>query len=258
MEKIFNVVLVRHGEALHNLPDYTLTDSDFIYEDNLKIMNTRLTEKGEMQVKLVADRLRDIKFDLAISSDLKRAVQTAEAITKRNNSIEKLKYWSVARERCMGDFEGNSDVSHALWTIECSGIIHQDSMTWRPPNGESIAEFWNRLKRFLQDLQVEASQLPVTCPRILVVCHAAFMNELYRMISTSAYGKTLPTKRVRFHNTGIAQYSFISRHDGENVFSLEKAECTILSCANHLKNHDEKYVSCKGGCHGVSGDENMK
>ena len=158
----------------------------------------------------------------------------------------------------MGDFEGNSDVSRALWTIECSDIIHPDSMTWRPPNGESLTEFRNRLKTFLQDVQVEASKIPVTCPLILVVCHAAYMNELYKLISTSDYGKALPTKRVRFHNTGIAQYSFISRHDGENLISLQKADCNILSCAYHLKNHDENYISCRGGCHSVSEDENIK
>ena len=258
MEKMFKLVLVRHGEAMHNLDDYNLTDSDFIYENDMKEMNTKLTEKGEMQVGLVANRLKDIKFDLAISSDLKRTVQTAEAILKRNDSIEKLKYWSVARERCMGDFEGNSDVMKALWTIEASDIIHPDNMTWTPPNGESIAMFRNRLNLFLQDVQVEAAQIPVPCPLILVVCHAAFMNELYKLISTSDYGKTLPTKFVRFHNTGIAQYSFISRHDGNNLFTLEKAECPIRSCANHLKSHDDKFVSCRGGCHVISEDETIK
>ena len=243
MEKKFSLVFVRHGEGFHQLPDYTLADSDYKYEDNLKIMNAKLTEKGEMQVKLVADRLKDIKFDLAISSDLKRTVQTAEAIMNRNHSIEQLKYWSVARERCMGDFEGNSAVSKALWTIECSGIVHPDNMTWRPPNGESLVEFRNRLKIFLQDVQVEASQIPVTCPLILVVGHSAFMNELYQLISTSDYGKHLPTKWVRFHNTGIQQYSFISRRDEENLISLEKADCTILSCAN--QEYLELFMLCR-------------
>jgi len=258
MEKNFQLVLVRHGQAFHNIPDYTLTDSDCTYQDNLKLMNTHLTEKGEMQATLVAARLKDIKFDVAISSDLKRTMKTAEAIMQKNCSIEKMKYWSVARERCMGDFEDIKDVEKALWTIEKSGIIDADHMNWTPPNGESKADFRNRIRKFLQHVQEEALKVPVSCPLILVVSHGAFMDELYKIISTSEYGKSLPSKGAHYQNTGICQYSFTSKDAGKNSFYLEKAECTVLSCANHLENHDEDYVSCKGGCHGSSGGDDTK
>lgn len=238
IEKTFNLLIVRHGEAFHNLSDYTLADSDFTYEGNMKLMNTTLTEKGKQQVKLVSDRLKDAKFDVAISSDLKRTLQTAEAIMKNNASIETLKRWSVARERCMGDFEGISDVSRALWIIENSGIIESDKLNWRPPNGESKAEFRSRVKKFLQDVQDEALRSHVTCPLILVVCHGAFMGELYSIISTSEYGKGLPTKGPRYDNTGIVQYSLTFKHDGKNVTTLEKVECPLFSCSKHLDNHD--------------------
>lgn len=45
-------------------------------------LDTPLTEKGIRQAKAVAKRLKDENIDMIISSDLKRARQTAEEINK--------------------------------------------------------------------------------------------------------------------------------------------------------------------------------
>ena len=104
--KTFDIIVLRHGEGFHNLGTYTKNDLEFTSDDRPKTINSSLTEKGLLQANLVAERLKDTVFDLAITSDLKRATQTAEAIKKKNDSIKELVTWRLVRERCLGDFEG--------------------------------------------------------------------------------------------------------------------------------------------------------
>merc|ERR1712038_1190065 len=54
-----------------------------------------------MQANLLGERLKDIKFNFTITSDLKRASQTAEAIMKKNESVKNLNTWKIVRERCL-------------------------------------------------------------------------------------------------------------------------------------------------------------
>jgi len=85
--------LVRHGETQQNL--------EKIIQGH---MDTVLNKTGIEQAKKTAEILKDINFDNAFSSDLKRAYQTAKLITqKRNLEIEKNK---LLREMSFGNYEG--------------------------------------------------------------------------------------------------------------------------------------------------------
>ena len=75
------------------------------------------------------------------------------------------------------------------------------------------------------------------------------MFELYSLISDSDYGKSLTAANVRYQNTGIATYIITSTYHYPEMPTLEKVECPVLSCAHHLKNHDENYDGCNGRCH---------
>ena len=252
MEKTFKLIIVRHGEAVHNVAPASLSESDFFKstEQNLKVMDCHLTEKGQVQAGFVAERLKDYKFDLAITSDMKRTTKTAEAIMKRNDSIEKLKSWPVLRERCRGDFQYQSELKSAVITLEMAAS-DRDYMTWRPPNGESLNEFRGRVRKFLREIQKEAEKIAVECPVILAVSHGFFMQELYQILSNSEYGYTLSKIEPDYPNTAIAQYSFTYRLDNNNSTYFNKVECSILSCTKHLLNHDDNYDGrCRGGCHG--------
>ena len=99
-------MFVRHGQGFHNLGIHAREELEFTEEETLRTMNSSLTEKGLNQAKLAGKRLKDTKFDLAISSDLKRAKQTAKAIVDANSSIDTFEEWRLVRERCVGDFEG--------------------------------------------------------------------------------------------------------------------------------------------------------
>ena len=247
MKKKFTLIIVRHGEGFHQLP-HTKDDLEFTDELHLKTINSALTEKGLMQASRVADRFKNMEFDLAISSDLKRARQTAEAIMYKNASITNLKIWRIVRERCLGDIAGNG-LELFTTTVE-DAVPDRDYLTWKPPNGESVVDLRHRVVEFLQEIQKEAMAISVDSPVILVSSHGLFMKELYRVLSTSEAGRTLPRNRPRYQNTGFAQYDFITslNENSENV--LEEVNCSILSCANHLENYDPEYLSRRGGCHG--------
>ena len=174
-KKTFTLIVVRHGEGFHNLGTHSRNDLVFTDDETFKTINSCLTEKGLMQAKLVANRLQDIKFDLAISSDLKRAMQTAEAIKEKNDSINELIYWRIVRERCIGNFEGVVEHYRALRTVE-NAVEDRDYLTWRPPNGESVVDLRRRVNCFLDEIKKEAMKLPVESTCILISSHGLFMD----------------------------------------------------------------------------------
>ena len=88
-----NIYVARHGETDWNKKNILLgsTDKD-------------LNETGKKQAIELSKKLQHIKFDYIISSDLKRALETAN-IVKKDASIIKN---SKLRERNYGLLEGTS------------------------------------------------------------------------------------------------------------------------------------------------------
>lgn len=87
------LILVRHGQTLWNREKRAQGISDI-----------ELSNRGRAQADSLARSLRDEKIDAIVSSPLKRALQTAEAINRFHHlSIEHEKN---LMELNMGDFEG--------------------------------------------------------------------------------------------------------------------------------------------------------
>ena len=97
------LVCVRHGQADHNVEGEK--KNILFTEEEKPTLNTNLTEVGRQQADLVAKRLSTQKFDFAVSSDLKRAKDTANAIASLNDSIDTVVEWKSVRERCLGIFK---------------------------------------------------------------------------------------------------------------------------------------------------------
>jgi len=70
------IYLIRHGESMQSSLEY--------FCEEKQTMNPPLTSKGVEQAHKLADRLKDVEFDKIYTSDLERAVQTANII---NNSV---------------------------------------------------------------------------------------------------------------------------------------------------------------------------
>lgn len=92
-ETITTLIFIRHGETLWNLEGRVMGQLD-----------SPLSLRGEKQARAIAERLSAVSFDFLYSSDLGRALQTAQVIADRCGVpvIEE----AGLRERNMGVFEG--------------------------------------------------------------------------------------------------------------------------------------------------------
>jgi 2,3-bisphosphoglycerate-dependent phosphoglycerate mutase len=126
------LVLVRHGESEWNLKNLFTGWHD-----------CDLSEKGVNEAHAAGRKLKaqGFKFDLAFTSDLKRAQRTLDLILEElgQENIPIIKNWAL-NERDYGDLVGlNKDDARKKWGEE---QVHQ----WRrsydiaPPNGESLKD----------------------------------------------------------------------------------------------------------------------
>lgn len=133
------VILVRHGETAWN------KESRFLGQSN-----PGLNEKGEIQAQAAADVLMNEDIDLIFSSDLRRALQTAEAIAGTHQMP--VRVITSLREINFGDWEGLTfDILQSRYPALCSEWI-KNPWAVRIPGGETaeevrcrVAEAWNAI-----------------------------------------------------------------------------------------------------------------
>lgn len=127
------LLLVRHGLTLSNVQGRYTGQSD-----------VPLTEVGERQAEAVGKRLSNEALDVIISSDLRRARDTASAIARYHN----LPVWNDAdlREASLGVWEG-------LTYREVSTLYHElvlrrrEDPSFSAPGGESVIQVRDRVAR---------------------------------------------------------------------------------------------------------------
>ncbi len=139
------IYLVRHGQVLHNvLKKYSTLNED-------------LTEEGKKQAQKSKEKLKNISFDLIITSPLLRARHTAQILAKEN---EKIVIDYRLKERNCGDLNGkpiNSTDREEYWNYNTK-ISYGTS--------ENIQEFFERIYQFLNDLKTKDYK------QVLIVAHS--------------------------------------------------------------------------------------
>ena len=168
------IYLVRHGETQGNIDDKAQGHLD-----------VPLTETGKLQAKAVAERLSDIEFDAVYSSDLKRAVDTAKAITAQHPEL-RIQTRSELREYHFGNYEDMP------WD-EVSNTDPQLFQRWKNlttridikfPGGESMRDAWKRVGSFLREVLADHRQGNKT---ILIVGHGGSLQAvLAQLLNLSA------------------------------------------------------------------------
>lgn len=139
------VYIVRHGQVPHNaLNQYNTSDED-------------LTDLGIKQAEELRNKIKNIHFDIVISSPLLRATHTEYILTNYDNSIitdERL------RERSCGTLSGQPlEVTNReeYWNYYSNvqyGI------------NENIQDFFKRVYNFLDDLKTKDYE------SVLIVAHS--------------------------------------------------------------------------------------
>ena len=237
--KEFTIVVVRHGEATHNLDTFQRQDLVLTAEpdSSLPIMNSPLTELGHQQALLLAKRLAKTKFHLGLASDLTRAWDTAQSILAANPSLDDVKECRFLRARNAGIFEGDRALFNAQSMVE-NAVEDRDLLTWRIPEGDSVLDLRESVRACLNLVQVEALALiEVENPTILLSTHDVWMHELYHILSETSVslGGEKRSKKPRTPNTGLDRYILTTwrGEDGQEPV-LEKIVFDLISCGRHL------------------------
>ena len=196
------LILVRHGETLSNR------------ENRVQgITDTALSDYGHVQVEKLAESLRDEPIDCIVSSPLKRAYQTAQAICKFHKTAIEIE--NKLQEMNHGDFENVTIAELKEKHLPFLKQWFNDPASVAMPNGES-----------LQDLQLRAwsaiEKIIGNSKNILVASHGMTIMTILCKI------KNLELSHAREMLVNVASKTSVEFKDGKGVI-------TIFNDTSHLK-----------------------
>ena len=186
-----SIILIRHGETLLNAAR-TIQPAD-----------TPLAPRGIAQAERVAERVRALRPAAILASDMPRAWQTAQAISRSTGltPISTPLLW----ERNFGDLRGRSYDTLGFNAME---------MIEAPPNGESMASFHARVDEALAYAAHLRQSLDAP---LIVVSHGLVIRALLEHYI--ALGEHAIPERIG--NTALTAISSSAPHTAELV------NCTV-------------------------------
>ncbi len=132
-------VVMRHGEAEHNVKNIMISDVNAPYH---------LTEKGKASVIEKANDLKERNIDLIIASPLIRTQETARLVADTIGYSDEIIIDDRIRELGFGDLEGKSYEEYRSF-FRNSFDNHADVSL---PNGECMMDIRKRVGEFLYDI----------------------------------------------------------------------------------------------------------
>jgi len=185
----YDFVFLRHGESIGNAEGRYQGQSDY-----------PLTETGRAQAQTLARRWSEekIKFDLAVTSPLVRARETAEIIAGALDvPIEADPIWM---ERDMGDLSGlTADEAGRRFPAPRFRTPHQ-------PFGERGEGDW---ELFLRAGKAVHELLKRPAGKYLVVSHGALLNKVMYVILGISVQANSNGPSFRFGNTGFVALGYL-------------------------------------------------
>jgi probable phosphoglycerate mutase len=167
-------VVIRHGETEWNVANRVQGHGD-----------SRLTAAGRAQARSLARRLASEHFDLLVSSDLGRALETAQPLADATGHA--IQRDARLRERNFGEGEGLSYEEIGLrypgafpkvGTASASESSEADiDPDYAIPGGESRRQFQERVAAAFDSLAAAHAG-----SRIVVVTHGGVLGALYRHV----------------------------------------------------------------------------
>lgn len=199
------IYIARHGEAEHNV----LVEASKTYEPSLGY-SAKLTKKGVLQAKDLANKLQDIYFDAIFSSDMARAKQTAEIVAIEKNIAVKTS--QAIRERNFGSSEGKWHLIKKKVLEELDKLDEELKMHYVFDDEETNEQAVSRLITFVRETAIAYSG-----KTILIVCHGAIMRMFLIKLGFARFDE-MPSGSIA--NTGY----FVLESDGVDFFVKETYE----------------------------------
>lgn len=153
-----NIYVLRHGQTDYNI------EGKFQGKIDIPI-----NQKGSEQAKKIAKELNAIKFDIVISSPLKRAIQTAQIAVNTDIVID-----NRLIERSFGKLEGKKSIANYEEKVDEFQI-------------ESIEHLKERVYNFLNEAMINYSNYN----NILLVTHACIAKMIECYFSNTDYSKAI-------------------------------------------------------------------
>ena len=157
------LLLARHGDTRLNSARMFVGHTD-----------AELSALGRRQVKRLRDRLAAERIDVIYSSDLKRAVATAETIASRHH-LDVITCPEL-REINYGKVEGLTFEEIQRLYPDVAELCLEWNLQLEFPDGESFDEFKQRVSKFLDRLKQHTPEQTILIvahggPLRLMVCH---------------------------------------------------------------------------------------
>ena len=184
MKKIY---LVRHGQSEGNIGPIRQSPE------------SPLTETGQKQASLLAERLSHLEFELLISSPFKRAYQTAEIISSKTGKQIIKNNLFIERKRPSKQINQPKDSEDNIQSeIKYNQAFKEDK---KYKDGESFVEITQRARDALSFLDEKTNKSTV------VVTHGIFLRVICAIVllkeSVTAENCFEMIKTLKTANTGI-------------------------------------------------------
>lgn len=189
-----SLLLIRHGETALNVARV------------LQPADTPLSERGIAQAEALARRLAPLGLRAIVSSDLARALRSAQAIAAATGAA--IETTPLLQERNFGDWRGQPYDGFAVDPLGFDGA---------PPNGESVAAFEQRVAAAFAHLVRRRTELGGP---IAVVTHGLVLRVLLAAHVRLADGMHPPT---HLGNTSLSIVDALPPH-----------RVSLLNCTRHL------------------------
>ena len=188
------VYLVRHGESEINIHNYAFGDG-----------KAPLTAKGREQAQVIAERCAKLSVDVTIASTMRRAQETAEAISQRTGiAVESSDLFRERKPPVV--LESNERYKEPLLTMRSEWLLSFYSATARVADGENFIDIRERAGKALSYLEKRSEE------RILVVAHSFILRT---MLAHVIFGQVFSPEelkkimlRIEFDNIGISILEF--------------------------------------------------
>ena len=181
------ILLVRHGETNWN--------KEHRLQGHLDI---GLNEQGVLQAKLLGQALANEKIDITYSSDLSRALDTANTITLHHDVPTVID--ADLRERCYGEIQGLTykDIEEQL--PENHKAWHSRDPDFQPKGGETLRQFYIRVTNSIE--RIAKNHIGEV---VLIVAHGGVLDCMYRLATKMDIAKK---RKVELLNTSLNRLFF--------------------------------------------------
>ena len=189
-----NIFTVQHTQSEHHTNGMVGSWTDW-----------NLTEPGKRQAERIAVKLKqelDGKEIVLYTSDLKRAMQTAERIASQFRVVPVVK--KELRERNLGRCCGKS-VQWLRENLECDEKTIDDRLF---PDAESRRDEWKRLEPFFNQVMAEEAE------NIVIVSHGDLLS-VFNSMFLGLEAESLNTCEMFGFAGGVSQ--MIVRDDGKRM-----------------------------------------